>query len=185
MLVNFAVPSLRLIFSSIFFTTALFLLWGINDRPSSPQSLQSLPKSGKNYAYTTFLAAPWNVNENATDDDDNYYTQTRMLNWQLRHDPPTRSPNNYPFVVLVTSEVSQSKRARMEREGMIVKEVKKLKLQHPTRKAWQDVLTKLRLFEMVEYDRLLFLDIDHVIARPMDGKETCYLVPVTRRVILY
>lgn len=94
-----------------------------------------------------------------------------MLLWQLKHDPATRSQNGYPFVVLVTEDVEQHKREQLIQEGAIVKEIAKLKpLQHKTRLAWQDVLTKLRLFEMVEYDRVCFLDSDHVLTRPIDGK---------------
>jgi alpha-N-acetylglucosamine transferase len=94
-----------------------------------------------------------------------------MLLYQLLHDPETRSPNRYPFVVLVTEDVSQNKRDRLTYEGAIVKEIEKVKpLQHETRKAWQDVITKLRLFEMIEYDRVAFFDSDHVLTRPVDGE---------------
>lgn len=37
------------------------------------------------------------------------------------------------------------------------------------RKQWQDVLTKLRLFEQIQYDKMLFLDSDTLITKPMDG----------------
>lgn len=48
--------------------------------------------------------------------------------------------------------------------------VKKLSLSWAkTRKAWQDVLTKLRLFEQYQYDKILFLDSDTIITRRMDG----------------
>jgi alpha-N-acetylglucosamine transferase len=48
--------------------------------------------------------------------------------------------------------------------------VKKLKLDWAkTRKAWQDVLTKLRLFELYQYDKVLFLDSDTLIMKRMDG----------------
>jgi len=38
-----------------------------------------------------------------------------------------------------------------------------------TRKQWQDVLTKLRLFEQTQYDKILFLDSDTLITKSMDG----------------
>jgi alpha-N-acetylglucosamine transferase len=174
MLFNRAIPSLRLVLSSVFVLVTFFFLWSRDFTPHVPHSLHR-SSNGKEYAYTTFLAAPWDLNETSSDDDDHYYTQVRMLLYQLRNDPATRSPNNYPFVVLVTEDVSQGKRERLEREGAIVKEVAKLKpLQHITRKAWQDVLAKLRLFEMVEYERVVFLDADHVLTRPMDGKSSSY-----------
>lgn len=97
--------------------------------------------------------------------------QTRMLLYSLLHDPATRSNKSYPVVVLVTEDVAQHKRERLAYEGAIVKEVEKLNpLQHKTRKAWKDVLTKLRLFEMIEYDKVAFFDSDTLITRPIDGK---------------
>ena len=48
--------------------------------------------------------------------------------------------------------------------------VEKLSLEWaPTRKAWQDVLTKLRLFELVQFDKLVFLDSDTLVTRRLDG----------------
>lgn len=177
MLFNVAIPS-RFLFASIFILGSLFFfLWGGSYTPEIPDAYKpSWTQSGtvaptKNYAFTTFLTPAWDIGENATDDDDHYYTQTRMLLYQLKHDPATRSPNNYPFVVLVTEDVPQSKRDRLMKEGALVKQLEKLPpLQTETRKAWQDVITKLRLLEMVEYDRVCFLDSDHILTRPLDGE---------------
>lgn len=177
MLLNVAVSS-RVFFLSIFVVLGLlfFLLRGdysprIPDSIHAPSWAQSgANKPNRNYAYTTFLTPSWDLSENATDDDDHYFTQTRMLLYQLKHDSSTRSPNNYPFVVLVTEDVPPSKRERLIKEGAVVKQLEKLPpLQAQTRKAWRDVLTKLRLLEMVEYDLVCFLDSDHILIRPLDG----------------
>jgi len=171
-----AVPSRALICFILLLCFSLFtLLWhqGGYTAPGTQKSFRTFRQKSttKNYAYTTFLAPAWDLPENATDDDDNYYTGTRMLLYQLVHDPKTRSPNKYPFVVLVTADVPQSKRDRLTLEGAIVKELEAVPpLQHETRKAWKDVITKLRLFEMVEYDLVAFFDSDHILTRPMDGE---------------
>ncbi|KAI9729516.1 MAG: hypothetical protein M1818_008488 [Claussenomyces sp. TS43310] len=120
------------------------------------------------HAFAAFLAAP--SQESKEDSDDVYFVGTRILIYQLLHDPATRTNNSYPFVVLVTEDVAPSKRDRLERDGAQVIVVKKLALNWAkVRKQWQDVLTKLRLFELVQYDKILFLDSDTLITRRMDG----------------
>lgn len=149
-----------------FFLYALVDHWGTH----SPSYSLRQATTSNDRAYMGFLVAPFDLNDTASDDEDQYFTQTRMLLYQLRHDPATRSPNNYPFVVLVTDGVSQGKIDRLQREGAIVKKVEKLKsLQHATRKVWQDQITKLRLFEQIEYKQVLYLDSDHFLTRSMDG----------------
>ncbi|RDW76140.1 hypothetical protein BP5796_06961 [Coleophoma crateriformis] len=121
-----------------------------------------------NYAFSAFLAAPsMDTND---DNDDLYFVGTRLMIYQLLHDPATRTNNSYPFVVLVTEDVVPSKRERLQKDGAIVLAVEKLSLEWAgTRKAWKDVLTKLRLFELYQYDKVLFLDSDTLITRRMDG----------------
>jgi alpha-N-acetylglucosamine transferase len=112
-----------------------------------------------------------------------------MMIYQLLHDPTTRTNNSYPFVVLVTADVGtsnppfapraaaltdiikvQSKRDRLVKDGAIVLQVEKLSLEWAkVRKQWQDVLTKLRFFELTQYDKVLFLDSDMLITRRIDG----------------
>jgi hypothetical protein len=57
-----------------------------------------------NYAFSAFLAAPAVGGED--DNDDLYFVGTRILIYQLLHDPVTRTNNSYPFLVLVTEDVS-------------------------------------------------------------------------------
>lgn len=153
----------------------IFLLLTIFRSSASTHSLGfHSTNSTNNYAYAAFLAAPANVPNGAQDDDDLYYVGTRMLIYQVLHDPITRTNNGYPFVILVTEDVTQRKRQRLEADGAQVIEVKKLSLRTKTRKAWQDVLTKLRLFQLTQFDRVLFLDSDMLLAKPMDG-QSCFL----------
>lgn len=58
-----------------------------------------------NYAFSLFLAAP--SMETKSDDDDLYFVGTRMIIYQLLHDPKTRTNNSYPMIVLVTEDVGK------------------------------------------------------------------------------
>ena len=74
----------------------------------SPISIPGSPSTpGKNYAFSAFLAAP--SQETQEDNDDLYYVGTRMLIYQLLHDPKTCTNNSYPFVVMVTKDVCMLK----------------------------------------------------------------------------
>ena len=65
---------------------------------------------------------------------------------------------------------AERKRRRLEADGAKVIVVEKLALDWvKVRKQWQDVLTKLRLFELVQYDKILFLDSDTLITKRMDN----------------
>jgi hypothetical protein len=72
---------------------------------SSLQVQKSNTPPANNYAFSAFLAAPSMPTEK--DDDDLYFVGTRMLMYQLLYDPETRTNNSYPFVVLVTQDVSK------------------------------------------------------------------------------
>jgi hypothetical protein len=75
-------------------------------KTSNSSARALLPLTGKpthNYAFTAFLAAPAEGGDD--DNDDLYFVGTRILIYQLLHDPETRTNNSYPFVVLVTEDV--------------------------------------------------------------------------------
>jgi len=134
--------------------------------PLSPFSVV-LPES--KYAYAAFLAAP--QQESDVDADDNYFVATRMLAYQLLHDPVTRTKQSIPFLVAVTDEVTQRKRDRLAADGAVVVPVEKISFSwiHPSRRRWRDVLTKLRLFQLTQYERIFFLDSDMLIVKCMDA----------------
>ncbi|KAB8627266.1 hypothetical protein FH972_026099 [Carpinus fangiana] len=120
------------------------------------------------YAFATFLAAP--AEELESDDDDRYYVMSRMMAYQVLHDPLTRTREAYPFVVLVSEDVRQSKRERLARDGAVVVPVKRitsdwLKTKNPK---WRDMLSKLRLFELTQYDKVAYFDSDTVIVQNLD-----------------
>ena len=135
--------------------------------PSQPLWTHDLPKH--EYAYAGFLAAPEENYE--TDDEDLYFVATRMLAYQLLHDPKTKTNTSIPFLVLVTEEIAESKRERLRLDGAIVLEVPKLNLPsiHPSRDRWRDVMSKLYLWHLTQYQRILFLDSDMLIAKRLDA----------------
>ncbi|WVQ78831.1 hypothetical protein IAT38_000922 [Cryptococcus sp. DSM 104549] len=120
---------------------------------------------GKGEAYVTFLSSisdPW------------YLTSTRLLLYQLRHSPPTSSPR--PFVVITTSQIPASTEAQLRREGAVVKRVELLDgFPVPTGIAgernhhWKDQYTKLHIFNLTEFDRVLYLDNDMLLLQPLDS----------------
>lgn len=74
---------------------------------------------------------------------------------------------------MVTSDVSANKRARLQRDGARVVEVREFEIDGQVLRMgsprWKHDMTKLRIVEMEEYSRLLFLDSDMLITRCMDG----------------
>ncbi|RMZ35238.1 hypothetical protein D0859_00622 [Hortaea werneckii] len=135
-------------------------------------SHSSLNKGGPRYAYATFLAGDSSaLAEDKILEHDKYFVATRILSYQLLHAPETKSKHDYPFIVLVTSDVSTEKRERLRKDGAIVWEAPAMdagwvKTDVST---WQNVMSKLRLWELTEYERICFLDGDTILTDTMDG----------------
>jgi alpha-N-acetylglucosamine transferase len=133
--------------------------FGVLARPLEPQ-----------YAIATFLAGS---SASQDEDNDDYFTATRILTHQLLHANETRCHDAaIPFLVLVTSKVSEKKRRQLTLDGAIIVPVDDIPLRWWIKTGvtrWADQFTKLRLFEMIEYDRILFIDADTLITRPIDA----------------
>jgi alpha-N-acetylglucosamine transferase len=128
--------------------------------------------SSSQLAIATFLSSsdPKKIFDES--EEDFYFVATRTLAYQLLHDQRTRCNKSIPFLVLVTSEVTQDKRDRLSRDGATVVPVEDVPLRWWIKTGitrWKDQFTKLRIFEMVEYDRVLFIDADTLLTRPIDG----------------
>ncbi|GAM87586.1 hypothetical protein ANO11243_056130 [Dothideomycetidae sp. 11243] len=120
------------------------------------------------YAFATLL---YGSTQELEYEDDNYLIATRILAYQLLHAPETRLRNpDIPFLVLVTSNVKESARDRLRKDGATVIEVPQLDADWlaPGKLTWSKTMTKLRLWELVDFDRIAFLDADHLLVRPMD-----------------
>ncbi|KUJ19403.1 nucleotide-diphospho-sugar transferase, partial [Mollisia scopiformis] len=101
-----------------------------------------------------------------------YFTSTRMLNYQLQHCKSTRSKTEIPFLVLTPLDVPQYQVDQLAEEGATIIPISLIKVPSwikPGAHRWQNVMSKLRLFELTEYSRILFLDADTFILKPMDG----------------
>lgn len=87
------------------------------------------------------------------------------------HQPETRSNTSIPYVVVVSSDVSQSKRARLEKDGAKVVVVDSISDPEwlNTIQQYQGVMTKLRVFQQTKYEKMLYMDADMLITRRMDA----------------
>ncbi|KAF2090459.1 glycosyltransferase family 8 protein, partial [Saccharata proteae CBS 121410] len=105
------------------------------------------------------------------DDSDPYYLSTRLLAYQLLHSP-VRSNLSIDFVVFITDDVSDPKRTRLMRDGASVVLAGKVHsdwLAPDDAPRNQNSLAKLRLWQMGQYERVCFLDPDHLVLGSLDG----------------
>lgn len=172
---------LRLLIFSAVVTICVILFFGAVHAGIRPAELSSLSWLGSNtssleaekesLAYMTFLVG---TESDLTDSDishDNYFEAARLLGYQLLHNNNTKTRLDIPFVVLVTPDVSEEKRARLVKDGATVIPVEILDpgpWLHAVVHRWRDVVTKLRAWELTQYSRVLFLDGDIVINRCLD-----------------
>ena len=126
-------------------------------------SVPILTNGKERFAYVTFLSGTVDQEEDL--EEDNYFIATRILVWQLLHKRQTRA-NGIDVIVMVTPSVSTSRHERLRRDGAIVYPVDFLHVEndswvHAAQHRWDDVMTKLRAWEMIQYSRILMLDGHH------------------------
>jgi alpha-N-acetylglucosamine transferase len=142
----------------------------VSDEHGNPNNTGTHPDGSEKLAYVTFLSGTLDHDEDL--ENDNYFVAIRILVWQLLHNIETRT-KNIDVVVMVTPSVSQSRRHRLKKDGAIVYPVEFLRSQSRWAKAedprWDDVMTKLRVWEMTQYSRILVMDGDSMLVRPLDG----------------
>ncbi|KAE9367667.1 glycosyltransferase family 8 protein [Stipitochalara longipes BDJ] len=121
-------------------------------------------------AYATLLT-PSDAQYLGELENDIYFRSIRLLNYQLQHSNNTRTTRGIPFLVLATSDVALWKRDKLEQEGATIIMVEKLGSDwlQPLTNRWKDIMAKLRLWELVQYDRILFLDADTFLLKSLDG----------------
>jgi alpha-N-acetylglucosamine transferase len=121
-------------------------------------------------AYVTFLSGTVDSGDDL--EADNYLQAVRILIWQLKHNPSTRTTHD--VVVMVTPSVSASRRIQLEKDGALIHPVEFLHTDnddwiHAELHRWDDVMTKMRVWEMLQYDRILMLDGDSMLLKSLDG----------------
>ncbi|GIZ49371.1 hypothetical protein CKM354_001240100 [Cercospora kikuchii] len=145
---------------------------------AAPYSQQVVLQTHK-VAYATFLAGSTSGDRRETDEesaaindaDDGYYLGARVLAYQLLHSKSAGTNNSIPFLVVCTRDVSKRKRDRLKKDGATIVLVEKLKKDwvQAADPRWADVLSKLRLFQLTDYDKILFIDADTLVTAPLDG----------------
>lgn len=155
-----------ILLSGFFFTDIKAVGTGLLTRPTHKDS------QSEQLAYITFFTG---TEANKSDPDiskDVYFTATRILGYQLMHQPETRTQRNIPFVVLVPPDVVPAKRDRFQKDGATVIEVPYMPLPEwviPEQPRWKDVMSKMRAWQQTQYSRCLLLDGDMILNSPLDG----------------
>ncbi|KAF2181786.1 glycosyltransferase family 8 protein [Zopfia rhizophila CBS 207.26] len=124
-------------------------------------------------AYVTWLSSTVVGEDSEKLDEDVYFIGTRILVWQLLHYKKTKT-SGIDVIVVVTPDVSESRRERLRKDGAIVRPIEFVHGKndgwlHPKESRWNDIMSKLRVWEMTEYSRILMLDGDMILLHPLDG----------------
>ena len=137
---------------------------------SDPASPCFTPTS--KHAYATILTG-----YNGTDSE-KYFTAVRLLAYQFIHDPRTQAKNGARFIVLVTDSVPQENIHILKQYGaeiLIVEQITREWI-HPQWPRWNDVMAKLNLWTLVDYEKIVFVDADTVLLSRLDD---IFLDPAT------
>ena len=147
--------------------------------------LKYTKRFSQRYAFATFLGPRAGegptvptTETTLTLDADPYFTSIRLLTYQLLHAPKTRPRTGspaIPFLVLTLPSVPEAQIATLAAEGATIIPIAPLDLpeifrpQGHEHSRFRDVLAKLRVWQLTQYDRILCLDADTVVLEPLDG----------------
>ena len=132
---------------------------GIASVSSAHLEQNKTPKAPK-YAYATIITGEGDPEFPGVEDP--YLWATRLLTFQLLHSPHTRgNSSDIPLLVLVTPDIPQRHRDILTEDGATVIPVESLQREwiHPKWGRWNDVLAKLNLWRLEEYDKIAFLEV--------------------------
>lgn len=129
------------------------------------------------YAFATFLGNYTDGDKPARQsqvggDPDGYFLGARYLNYMLNHNPMTRSRDPIPLLVLATPDVYPYKIQQLTDEGARVIMTEKIPAPSWMKMGdtrYADVLTKLNLWRLTEFDKIAFFDADILVTAPLDG----------------
>ncbi|KAI5238607.1 nucleotide-diphospho-sugar transferase [Aureobasidium subglaciale] len=178
-----AIYKLRIFVIAAAVATSILLLFGAYTQGVTPNNVGHMAKNivshvpgtgssdTRKLAYMTLLTATMNAPEDPA--QDHYFMATRILGYQLLHQPSTKTQKKIPFVVLVTKDVKQDRRDLLTGDGATVLQVENVDVDTTwivgEMPQWKDLMTKLRAWELVKYDLVAFLDGDFILNRCMDG----------------
>jgi len=152
------------------FTFSPYRLFGL---PNASTSAPSTIPDQSPYAYVTLLTPNPKLDNDSSipDSEDEYFIGTRVLAYQLLHQPSIKSNTSISFIVICTNDVKESMIERLRQDGATVVVVEKLRQEwmKPGLDRWRDMLSKLRMLEFTQYEKLLFMDSDMLIAKRMDS----------------
>ena len=99
-----------------------------------------------------------------------YLQAARLLTFQLLRNPRTRNMiDDVPFLILVTPDIPQRHRNLLNREGATVVPIENPDYDWGSSQRWDAVLGKLNLWKFEEYDKIVFLEVDSILFRPIYG----------------
>lgn len=132
--------------------------------------------NGRKYAFATLLSLrPDAMDKEKHILDDPYFTATRLLGYQLLHDPLTKNQLGAPLIVIASHRISKAKVDRLKKDGLTVFQVPESEFINPklyqsgNSYLFQGVWNKLFVWKFTEYDRILYLDSDHILTRRIDS----------------
>ena len=148
-------------------------------RPSRLKNLEeyarpSIPEISLGFAYVTFLQDHYLHDDKIEDSADEYFISTRVLGYQLMHSPKTATKENIPFVVVCTQRVRESKKKQLEDDGATIVTVEFIENPEWMDRAgiserWATVITKMRIFQLTQFEKILLLDSDIFVVEPLDA----------------
>ncbi|WVQ77325.1 hypothetical protein IAR50_007009 [Cryptococcus sp. DSM 104548] len=153
-------------------TTTIYLIHHITTRPLPPDAAQTLshlypPRrpyplaSPPQEVYMTFLSSG---------DIPEYFTSTCVLLYSLRHSPITRDPSKL-FFVHVTDLTPPEWVEKLYSLGASIVHTPMVQglPERPTERRYRDMYTKLAMWNMTQFSRILFLDADHIVLKSLEG----------------
>ena len=137
------------------------------ERPTYTNATGDQIPKNERLAYAVYFTGGPDVAEDY--EEDNYFIAVRILVWQLLHVPQSRTKHD--VVVVVTPTVSQSRRDRLRRDGAVVHSVEFVENEGwsaTSNPLWVGIMTKLRLWQMTQYSRIVLFDGDSMVRHNLD-----------------
>ena len=165
-------PSCRLLSIAILFSLGIaYYISCVNIPVVPPIQIVQQNRNVSAEKYVTLFAPssphPWDEGK-----VDHYFESVTIIAHQLLHNPYTKDPLNREFLVLATDSVKPKQVSILQQLGAQVRVVPSLappsnvdlgRMNH----RWKDQFTKLLLWNMTEYRRIVYIDADSLVIKPI------------------